>query len=319
VKRFAAAALLPVLLLATAAVFVVHRDIRTGVCWVAPPAGSQGGATLDTTQVANARIIVGVAGQLGLPPRAAVIAVATAKQESDLRNLKYGDRDSLGLFQQRPSQGWGTPEQVLDPVYAATRFFQRLTGVPGWPQLPLTVAAQAVQRSAFPDAYGRWELLAIRVVAAVAGVDRAALSCRIDDAVGLASGSGSYPPETMGADGLTSRARAAVVAVTRAFGVTDIGGYCPGGCRSGHIPGSDHYTGHAVDIMLTPMTETNRAIGDQIAAWLVANADRLAVKYVIWYERIWTPAEGWHAYAHPSGQTTSPTLAHRDHVHLSVW
>lgn len=78
------------------------------------------------------------------------IALATALQESALRNIDYGDRDSLGLFQQRPSQGWGTPAQIMDPVYSAGVFYDRLAEVPGYSRLPLTVAAQRVQRSGFP-------------------------------------------------------------------------------------------------------------------------------------------------------------------------
>ena len=107
--------------------------------------------------------------QKGAPPRAWLVALATAKQESDLRNIPYGDRDSLGLFQQRPSQGWGTPAQVLDPVYSTTIFLDRLLQVPSWDRLPVTVAAQTVQRSAFPDAYAKWEGLAADLVAQLAG------------------------------------------------------------------------------------------------------------------------------------------------------
>lgn len=124
---------------------------------------------LDSEQLGNAQVIVEVGIGMGTPPRAWVIAIATAMQESGLRNLTYGDRDSLGLFQQRPSMGWGTPEQILDPVYASTAFYRRLLQVEGWQQLPLTVAAQAVQRSAFPDAYARHEPLAVAVVEAIAG------------------------------------------------------------------------------------------------------------------------------------------------------
>ena len=91
-------------------------------------------------------------------------------QESTLRNINYGDRDSLGLFQQRPSQGWGTPAQVTDPVYSTTIFIDRLLQVPNWERLPVTVAAQTVQRSAFPDAYAKWEGLAADLVAQLAGV-----------------------------------------------------------------------------------------------------------------------------------------------------
>lgn len=102
-----------------------------------------------------------------LPPRAWVIALATAQQESTLVNLNRGDRDSLGLFQQRPSQGWGTPAQIMNPTYAATKFYQRLVRVPNWQTIPLTEAAQAVQRSGFPNAYARWEPLADSLVQAL--------------------------------------------------------------------------------------------------------------------------------------------------------
>ncbi|MDF5758796.1 C40 family peptidase [Spongiactinospora sp. TRM90649] len=124
---------------------------------------------LDGEQTRNAALIVQTAVRLRLPSRAAVIALATAMQESQLRNITHGHLDSLGLFQQRPSQGWGTPEQILEPGFAANRFYERLLRVPRWERLPLTEAAQAVQRSAFPDAYARWEPLAQRTVDALTG------------------------------------------------------------------------------------------------------------------------------------------------------
>jgi hypothetical protein len=108
-----------------------------------------------------------VAWDRGLPDRAVVIALATAQQESGLRNIDYGDRDSLGLFQQRPSQGWGTEAQVTDPVYAAGTFFDRLVGVPGWDTGRLTDVAQTVQRSGFPEAYQKHEAMAIDLTAAL--------------------------------------------------------------------------------------------------------------------------------------------------------
>jgi len=124
--------------------------------------------TWSSEQVTNAAIIAAVGQQLHVPPRGWVIAVATAIQESSLRNLGHlgtnNDHDSLGLFQQRPSQGWGTPEQILDPVYAATQFYTRLLRVPGWQDLPLAVAAQRVQVSAFPKAYAKWEYEAFAIV-----------------------------------------------------------------------------------------------------------------------------------------------------------
>lgn len=132
---------------------------------------------LTPEQAANAAVISAVAGRRGLPTRAATIAIATALQESKLRNLRYGDRDSLGLFQQRPSQGWGTPEQILDPVYASTAFYERLVTVRDYLTRPLTDVAQAVQRSGAPQAYAQHEDEATVLAAALTGATPAALSC----------------------------------------------------------------------------------------------------------------------------------------------
>ncbi|WP_258365979.1 MULTISPECIES: LysM peptidoglycan-binding domain-containing protein [unclassified Curtobacterium] len=126
------------------------------------------GASLSSEQRANAATIVRVGRSLGVPDRGLVIALATAMQESSLRNLAHGDRDSVGLFQQRPSQGWGTPAQLQDTVYASELFFggsrnpnpgvtRGLLDVPGWSSMSVTEAAQAVQLSAYPKAYAQWE------------------------------------------------------------------------------------------------------------------------------------------------------------------
>jgi cell wall-associated NlpC family hydrolase len=115
-------------------------------------------------QMTNAATIVEVGEADQVPEYGWVIAVATAIQESDLINVDYGTSDSLGLFQQQPDEGWGTPAQVMDPVYAANKFYQALLQVPGWQQLPLTVAAQDVQRSAYPDAYAQWQDAATAIV-----------------------------------------------------------------------------------------------------------------------------------------------------------
>ncbi|MGY1723247.1 hypothetical protein [Blastococcus sp. SYSU DS0533] len=123
--------------------------------------------TLSAEQVQNAATIAQVGRDRGLPDRAVVIALATAMQESTLRNLDYGDRDSLGLFQQRPSQGWGTPEQVQDPVYAAGQFYDHLVQIPGWETGRLTEVAQAVQRSGFPELYQQHEAMAVDLTAAL--------------------------------------------------------------------------------------------------------------------------------------------------------
>ncbi|GGL93015.1 M23 family metallopeptidase [Micromonospora yangpuensis] len=122
----------------------------------------------DGEQVTHAATIVTTGAHLGIPARGWVVAVATAMQESTLRNLAGGDRDSVGLFQQRPSQGWGTPAQLRDPVHAATAFYTALLTVNGWETMPLTDAAQAVQISAYPDAYARWEGPATALVTTIA-------------------------------------------------------------------------------------------------------------------------------------------------------
>jgi cell wall-associated NlpC family hydrolase len=121
---------------------------------------------LDEAQLANARVIIAVGRQMGVPPRGQIIALATAMQESTMRNLRYGDRDSVGLFQQRPSSGWGTVAELTTPEVAARKFYAALVEVSGWQSMPVTVAAQTVQRSAFPLAYAKWEALATAIVQA---------------------------------------------------------------------------------------------------------------------------------------------------------
>lgn len=111
-------------------------------------------------QVPNAKAVVATGIAMHIPARGQVVALATALQESGLRNVAYGDRDSLGLFQQRASQGWGTTEQILNPVHASTRFYEALRKVAGWESLTVAQAAQAVQRSGHPEAYAAWEPLA---------------------------------------------------------------------------------------------------------------------------------------------------------------
>ena len=133
-----------------------------------PPARWPAIGDWDSDQVGNAAAIVTTGARLAVPARAWVIAVATALQESTLRNLPGGDRDSVGLFQQRPSQGWGTPAQLHNPVYASEKFYTKLQTIRGWQTMPLTEAAQAVQISAFPDAYTKWEEPAIQLITAIA-------------------------------------------------------------------------------------------------------------------------------------------------------
>lgn len=132
---------------------------------------------LDLGQARQATVIVGRAVDRGLPARAGSIAMATAYQESGVRNLDYGDRDSLGLFQQRPSQGWGTAEQVMDPYYSTDAFYDALLKVDGWEDGDINDVAQTVQRSGYPEAYRKHEPNARIVASVLAGHSPAGLTC----------------------------------------------------------------------------------------------------------------------------------------------
>jgi len=132
---------------------------------------------LDREQVANAQTIAAQATALGLPHHAVTVALAAALQESRLHNLRSGDRDSVGLFQQRPSQGWGAAAQLVDARYAASAFLRALVSVNGWQNLSVNDAAQRVQHSATPTAYGHWESEARALARFETGEVGGSLSC----------------------------------------------------------------------------------------------------------------------------------------------
>ncbi len=140
---------------------------------------ADGQVELSPEQMANAATIAAIGVQRGLPERAVIVALATAFQESQLRNLAGGDRDSVGLFQQRPSQGWGTPEQIQDTRYAATQFYAALEQVRGWEKMRVTDAAQTVQRSAFPEAYEKWSEDSTVLTRALLGQFTGAVACTV--------------------------------------------------------------------------------------------------------------------------------------------
>ena len=133
--------------------------------------------TIDPDQAYHAGIIAGMSVQRELRPRAASIALATAYQESGIRNLDYGHSDSLGLFQQRPSKGWGTEAEIMDPWYSTREFYRALVRVPKWETKDLTDVAQAVQRSAYPDAYRKHVDNAKTLASALAGETPASFTC----------------------------------------------------------------------------------------------------------------------------------------------
>ncbi|WP_436849347.1 heavy metal transporter [Streptomyces massasporeus] len=246
--------------------------------------GKGDGASYEFTpeQGVNAATITAVGTARGLPERAVTIALATALQESALRNIRHGDRDSLGLFQQRPSQGWGTPKEIMDPTYSAGEFYDHLVKVPGYTRLPLTVAAQRVQRSGFPQAYAKHEPDAALLAAALTGQSAATLTCEGRPAATRASGP----------DGV----RAALV---RDFGrdVLEPAGAEVNGGASTATPApspsaGDGAGGRTVTLPVTAdsSSATGRSLdqrGWQLAHWAVANASELHIARVTYAGREW--------------------------------
>ena len=167
--------------------------------------------SLSAEQADNAALIAAAGWAYGFDEAGVTVALATAIQESGLRNLNYGDRDSVGLFQQRTSQGWGTLEQIMDPRYSAAMFFLALAKVEGWETMPVTVAAQTVQRSGFPDAYADHEAEARAWAHALGGLD-GTVTCELNapevssakafsDRVALDFGQGNYGIDVLGYEG----------------------------------------------------------------------------------------------------------------------
>lgn len=272
--------------------------------------------TISAEQAENASLIAAIGVRRGLPARAVSIALATAYQESKIVNIEHGDRDSLGLFQQRPSQGWGTEEQILDPVYATNAFYDALEQIDGYQQMRITVAAQEVQRSGYPEAYADHADDARVLASALTGYSPGAFTCvvRVDAAAG---------PAALDATGLTADAAAVRTDLERAFGDLPLGGFAAGGVSTGHMAGSAHYEGRAIDVFFRPVTDANRREGWAVASYLVANAERLKVDHVIFDDRIWSSGrrseQGWRDYDVPSSSSGDrAVLEHRDHVHVDT-
>lgn len=272
---------------------------------------------LTPEQAENAALVAAIGVRRGLPARAVSIALATAYQESDIRNLETGDRDSLGLFQQRPSQGWGTEAQITDPVYSTNAFYDALVEVDGYEDMPITEAAQEVQRSAFPDAYADHEDDARVLASALTGNSKGAFHCETPASVDAGD-------IRLGGNGLTPRAEAVRREAVAVFGELSLGGFAPGGVREGHMEGSTHYDGRAVDIFFRPISDASKVRGWAVASYLAAQAERLEIQTIIFDDRIWTARradEGWRDYDAPRNDdpATQAILEHRDHVHVDVF
>lgn len=260
-------------------------------CTVESADGSAGeGRTyrLTSEQAANAATISAVGTTRGMPERAVTIALATALQESGLRNIEHGDRDSLGLFQQRPSQGWGTEKQILDPVYSAGKFYEHLAEVPGYSRLPLTVAAQRVQRSGFPQAYAKHEPDAALLAAALTGRAPAALNCD--------------PPRSTAGTGEAAKVRAALV---RSFG-KDVLPSEDAAAADKPAAGAAAGTG----TLSVPVQAARRAGQDgvpqrgwELAHWAVAQSEALGIDEVAYAGKKWDSGSGWRTERKESGTT----------------
>ena len=272
---------------------------------------------IDLEQAENASLITAVSIQRGLPARAASIALATAFQESKLYNIEYGDRDSVGLFQQRPSQGWGSVEELMDPVFATNAFYDALAKVDGYREMEITQAAQAVQRSAYPGAYADHEQDGRALASALTGNSPRAMWCDVP-------GDAEEASDDLDETGLVARATVVRRDLETRFGALSLGGFEPQGVSSGHMEGSAHYEGRAIDVFFRPVNAENRQRGWALATYLVANADRLDIKTLIFDDRIWHAGsrsdDGWTDYRVPSSSRGDRAiLEHRDHVHVDVF
>ncbi|MBT1163605.1 cobalt transporter [Bifidobacterium felsineum] len=208
------------------------RSADDAYCAAISSAGTQ--HTLSPEQAGNAALIANIAVNRGLPDHAATVAIATAMQESRLTNLDHGDLDSLGLFQQRPSQGWGTAEQVSDPAYATNIFYDHLMQVPDWQTIPVEDAAQEVQRSGYPDLYANWDSMAHAWASALTGEVNAGITCALEptngsDANGLIAAATAALPnvsitkDTINEDKHTSATASTELAVALPNGLSGTG------------------------------------------------------------------------------------------------
>jgi hypothetical protein len=270
VRGLRPAALLLVIVLAAIAVYLTIGHGTTSL----KPAGCQAGSgrsavALDPEQAAIAATIAGVAHHQAMPRRAVVVAYAAAIQESKLQNLGYGDRDSVGVFQQRPSEGWGPARKLLDPVFASTKFFQALATVPGYQRQPVYRAAQAVQHSADGSAYIQYQQEATLLAADFTGHSAHAVWCWPD---------GADPPRA----NLAGARRA----LTAAFG--------PVGSRQVTAPRDARY-------LLVPAARPG--LGWAVAAWLVTHAAHFGIHQVSYAGLRWRAAAG------GSGWTRDPRPA----------
>jgi hypothetical protein len=270
-----------------------HRTVADSCTVVGQTTGTI--YAMDPEQLLNASIIADVAMRRALPAQAVTVALATAQQESKLRNLDYGDRDSVGLFQQRPSQGWGPKEQLLDPVYASGKFFDALVKVHNWQSLTVAAAAQAVQHSGFPDAYASWQQLATAVGAALTGTTSGQLTCRLGrpgvQVKQASSGSSASPPAATSVTG-------AVSILTTAL-ATDLEVTSPS--VASPTTKTSTITVSGLEPVATGPDSTAKHRTSTVAAWALAHATDGITRVVVGGQE-WRPdRDGWRRTAEPAG------------------
>lgn len=227
----------------------------------------QAAVSLAPQQAAIAATIAGVAHRQALPAHAVVVAYAAALQESKLQNLSYGDRDSVGVFQQRPSEGWGPAAKLKDPVYASTKFFRALASVPGYLHQPVYKAAQAVQHSADGFAYSQYQGEAADLAANFTGHSAHGVWCW-----------------SAAADPLRADLSAAGRALTQTFG--------PLGSHRAASPGD-------APAMLVPARRP--VLGWAVAAWLVTHAAPYGIHEVSYAGFQWRASAGGRGWTRDRG------------------
>ena len=284
-RRLRTIALIGSALVLAVAGYLAFGGARHGITPAAPPPppGCQAGAgvsaiPLDTGQAGIAATIAGVAARHRLPRQAVTIALAAALQESQLQNLDYGDRDSVGVFQQRPSQGWGTTAELEDPVYATTKFFAALVRVPRYTKMPVDQAAQDVQHSADGYAYGEWTEVATLLAGYFTGAPQAGVSCWYTPAA---------QPDLAGA----------LKQLTETFG--------PQG-KDGVVVGiTTDRSGQKKKDGRVAVVHAQRAQAWTVAGWLVAHAQQYGISQIRYAGYVWNAGDGSMGWQRAS-RTASP-------------
>ena len=259
-RHLAPVILVTVVGLAAVGVYIVGRgQVPTILGETGCTAGAgKAAVALDPEQAQIAATIAGVAHRRDMPSRAVTVAYAAAMQETHLHNLDFGDRDSVGIFQQRPSEGWGPASKLINPVYASTKFFQALARVHDYRRLPVYKAAQAVQHSADGYAYAQYQLMAAKLTAAFTGTSPRAVWC--------------WPP---GGTAGTAQFTAARRALVQTFG---------------RLPA--HSAATAGDARSLLVRASQAPIGWAVAAWLVTHAAQYRLSNVSYAGFRWSASQG---------------------------